>query len=146
MSDPTWSAVDDYLEPLLTPSDLGLVHALDAAADAGLPAIQVPALQGKLLQLLVQISGARRVLEAGTRAGYSTIWLARGLPPDGDVVTLELDAEHARVAAENFAVAGVDDRIRLILGAALDSLPQLAEESGDPFDLVFIDADKVNNA
>ena len=146
MSDPVWAAVDDYLEGLLTPTDDGLSHALEAAAGAGLPAIQVPALQGKLLQLLVQISGARRVLEVGTLAGYSTIWLARGLLPGGDVVTLEVDAEHARVAAENFAAAGVDDRVRLIVGAAIDSLPQLAEETADPFDLVFVDADKVNNS
>ena len=146
MSDPTWAAVDDYLESLLTPPDLGLSHALDAAADAGLPAIQVPALQGKLLQLLVQISGARRVLEVGTLAGYSTIWLARGLPANGEVVTLEVDPGHARVAAENFAAADVDDRVRLVVGAALDTLPKLAEEAGDPFDFVFIDADKVNNS
>jgi len=146
MSDPTWSAVDDYLEGLLTPPDDGLSRALEAAVAAGLPAIQVPALQGKLLQLLVQISGARRVLEVGTLGGYSTIWLARGLPADGQIVTLEIDAEHARVAAANFAAAGVDDRVRIVVGAALDSLPKLADEAGDPFDLAFIDADKVNNA
>jgi len=146
MSDQTWTAVDGYLEGLLTPADDGLVNALTSAADAGLPAIQVPALQGKLLQLLVQISGARRVLEVGTLAGYSTIWLARGLPAGGQIVTLEVDTEHARVARANFANAGVDDRIRLVVGAALDSLPKLGDEGGDPFDLVFIDADKVNNA
>jgi len=146
MSDPIWSAVDDYLEALLTPPDEGLSHALEAATDAGLPAIQVPALQGKLLHLLVQMSGARRVLEVGTLGGYSTIWLARGLPSDGEVVTLEVDADHARVAGANFAAAGVDDRVRLVVGAALDTLPTLADESSAPFDLVFIDADKVNNA
>jgi predicted O-methyltransferase YrrM len=145
VSESTWSAVDDYLEPLLTPPDSGLSHALQAAADAGLPAIQVPALQGKLLQLLVHISGAKRVLEVGTLGGYSTIWLARGLPDGGEVVTLEIDAEHARVATDNFAAAGVGGRVRLLLGPALESLPALAQEAGDPFDLAFIDADKGNN-
>jgi predicted O-methyltransferase YrrM len=145
VSDSTWSAVDDYLEGLLTPPDSGLDHALQAAADAGLPAIQVPALQGKLLHLLVHITSAKRVLEVGTLGGYSTIWLARALPEGGEVVTLEIDAEHARVATANFAAAGVGERVRLLLGPAMDSLPALAQESGDPFDLAFIDADKVNN-
>jgi predicted O-methyltransferase YrrM len=145
VSDSTWSAVDDYLEGLLTPPDSGLDHALQAAADAGLPAIQVPALQGKLLHLLVHITSAKRVLEVGTLGGYSTIWLARALPEGGEVVTLEIDAEHARVATANLAAAGVGERVRLLLGPAMDSLPALAQESGDPFDLAFIDADKVNN-
>jgi predicted O-methyltransferase YrrM len=142
----SWAEVDGYLEGLLTPPDAGLTNALRTAGEAGLPAIQVPALQGKFLQLLVQVAGARRVLEVGTLAGYSTIWLARGLPDDGEVVTLEVDPAHARVATDNFAVAGVADRVRLIIGPALESLPSLETEGGDPFDLVFIDADKVNNA
>jgi predicted O-methyltransferase YrrM len=146
MSDPAWSAVDDYLEGLLIPPDPGLSHALDATAEAGLPPIQVPALQGKLLHLLVRLTGARRVLEVGTLAGYSTIWLARALPDGGEVVTLEVDAEHARVATDNVAAAGVEDRVHVVLGPALETLPRLAAESGAPFDLVFIDADKVNNA
>lgn len=145
MSEPTWAAVDDYLEPLLAPPDPGLANALQAAAAAGLPSIQVPALQGKLLHLLVHITGAKRVLEVGTLGGYSTIWLAGALPPGGEVVTLEIDSEHARVATDNFAAAGVADRVRLLLGPALESLPRLAQEAGQPFDLAFIDADKVNN-
>jgi predicted O-methyltransferase YrrM len=146
MNESRWADVDAYLEGLLTPPDEGLAHSLRAATEAGLPPIQVPALQGKLLHLLVHISGSRRVLEVGTLAGYSTIWLARALPADGEVVTLEVDPEHARVARDNFVAAGVGDRVRLILGPALDTLPTLTAESGDPFDLVFIDADKVNNA
>ena len=146
MSEPTWSDVDVYLERLLTPTDSALAHALKSAKDAGLPPIQVPALQGKTLQLLVRISGARRVLEVGTLAGYSTIWLARGLPEGGEVVTLEVDPEHARVATDNFVAAKVEDRVRLIVGPALETLPGLAAENGAAFDLVFIDADKVNNA
>lgn len=145
MSDAAWSAVDDYLGPLLAPSDDGLAHALTAADEAGLPAIQVTALQGKLLHLLVRITGAKRVLEIGTLGGYSGIWLARALPPGGEVVTLEIDPEHVRVAVDNFTAAGVDDSVRLVRGPALDTLPTLEQESGDPFDLAFIDADKVNN-
>lgn len=146
MSDATWSAVDDYLEGLLTPPEPGLSNALQAATDAGLPSIQVTALQGKMLHLLVHITGAKRVLEVGTLGGYSAIWLARALPDGGEVVTLEIDPVHARVAAENFVAAGVADRVRLILGPALESLPTLEQEASDPFDLAFIDADKVSNS
>lgn len=146
MSDATWSAVDDYLEGLLTPPEPGLSNALQAATEAGLPAIQVTALQGKMLHLLVHITGAKRVLEVGTLGGYSAIWLARALPDGGEVVTLEIDPVHARVAAENFVAAGVADRVRLILGPALESLPTLEQEASDPFDLAFIDADKVSNS
>ncbi len=118
---------------------------LAANAAAGLPAIDVSPVQGKFLSLLVRIAGARRVLEVGTLGGYSTVWLARGLPEGGRVVTLELEAHHARVARANFAAAGVADRVDLREGPALASLERLAAEGAGPFDLIFIDADKPNN-
>jgi predicted O-methyltransferase YrrM len=146
MDDTIFASVDAYLEGLLAPGDEALDRALRTAAAAGLPPIQVPALQGKFLQLLVGICGARRVLEVGTLGGYSTIHLARGLPDDGQVVTVEIDPGHARVALQNFDAAGLGDRVRVIVGQALDSLAELAKDQSAPFDLVFIDADKVNNA
>ena len=134
----TWDAVDDWIEARFVPEDPALEGALASAAAAGLPAIQVSAAQGRLLQLLVGISGARSVLEIGTLAGYSTIWLARGLPAGGRVVTLELDPRHAAIAAENLAAAGLTDCVEVIVGPAADSLGTLTGR----FDLVFIDADK----
>ncbi len=139
----TWSAVDRYFEELLLPSDPVLQAALDASVAAGLPEIQVQPNQGRLLELLVRIHGARRILELGTLAGYSTLWLARALPKDGHIVTLEADAGHAGVARANFARAGLESVIDLRLGAALETLPQLVNEGG-PFDLIFLDADKEN--
>lgn len=120
--------------------------ALEANKAAGLPAIDVSPPQGKFLHLLARTVGARRVLEIGTLGGYSTIWLARAVGPKGRVVTLEFAARHAEVARANLDRAGVGDRVEIRVGAALDSLPVLAEEDPEPFDLVFIDADKVNNA
>ncbi|MFN8587167.1 MAG: O-methyltransferase [Candidatus Eisenbacteria bacterium] len=140
-----WSAVDDYLEEQLVPEEDELQAALAACDAAGLPAIAVSTPQGKLLHLFARMIGAKRVLEVGTLGGYSTLWLARALPPDGRVVTLELDAKHARVARENFARAGVADRIELREGPALESLAALHAEGVPPFDLVFVDADKPNN-
>jgi predicted O-methyltransferase YrrM len=139
----TWTDVDRYLADLLAPHDPVLDAALDAAAAAGLPPIQVSATQGKLLHLLARIRGARRILEIGTLGGYSTIWLARALPPDGRLVTLEIDAHHAEVARHNLDRAGLAGQVDVRVGPAVDSLPALLEE--DPFDLVFIDADKPNN-
>jgi predicted O-methyltransferase YrrM len=135
--------VDTYLEDLYTPPDPALQATLDSAEAAGLPAIQVSATQGKLLHVLARAMGARRILEIGTLAGYSAIWLARALPADGRLITLELDPTHAEVARTNFARAGLADRIDLRVGRAIDILPRLAAEGAGPFDLTFIDADKV---
>jgi predicted O-methyltransferase YrrM len=137
----TWTDVDDYFVRQIAPPDDVLTEALAASAAAGLPPISVTAPQGKLLHLLARIQGARRVLEVGTLGGYSTIWLARALPPDGRVVTLELDPHHAEVARANFAHAGVADRIDVRVGSAHDTLAGLAEGGEEPFDFVFIDAD-----
>jgi predicted O-methyltransferase YrrM len=144
MSEQLWSAVDAYICGLLAPADPALEAALEASASAGLPPIQVAPNQGKLLQLLARLIGARRILEIGTLGGYSTIWLARALPPDGRIVTLESDSKHAEVAHANFRRAGLDRQIDLRLGLALDALKQISAEGAEPFDLVFIDADKAN--
>jgi predicted O-methyltransferase YrrM len=128
----------------LLPHDSVLEAALQATEAAGLPPIAVTANQGKLLNLLVRIHGARRVLEIGTLGGYSTIWLARALPPGGELVTLEANPDYAEVAAANIAAAGLADVVQLHVGPALETLPGLAAE-GVPFDFIFIDADKQNN-
>jgi predicted O-methyltransferase YrrM len=146
MSDTQWTTVDEYLTDLLAPSDDVLKTALRASENAGLPPIQVTATQGKLLHLLVRIMGARRILEIGTLGGYSTIWLGRALPPGGRLVTLESEPIHARVARSNIAQAGLEATVELRLGPALETLPLLAAENPDPFDLIFIDADKANTA
>ncbi|WP_369237340.1 O-methyltransferase [Streptomyces sp. R21] len=140
-----WDDVDDYFTTLLSPSDDTLVAALRDSDAAGLPPINVAPNQGKLLQLLAQIQGARRILEIGTLGGYSTIWLGRALPADGRLITFEYDATHAEVARGNLARAGLDKIAEVRVGPALESLPKLADENPEPFDLVFIDADKVNN-
>jgi predicted O-methyltransferase YrrM len=145
MTDATWSAVDGYFEEQLIASDPALEAVLKASAAAGLPSIQVSACQGKLLHLLALARGARRILEVGTLGGYSAIWLARALPADGRLITLELEARHAAVARQNFERAGLTERIELRLGPALQSLAQLREQRSAPFDFVFIDADKPNN-
>jgi len=142
MSLSQWTSVDAYMAEQLLAGDAAVfAEILAANAAAGLPAIDVSPTQGKLLNLLVKITGARRVLEVGTLGGYSTVWMATALPEGGELVTLEFNAEHAAVARKNFARAGLADRVRLIEGAALDSLPTLT----GPFDFVFIDADKPNN-
>jgi predicted O-methyltransferase YrrM len=138
----TWTAVDDYVTDLLIPPDPTLDAALAAADAAGLPPIQVSPAQGKLLALLAQLRGARSILEIGTLGGYSTIWLARALPPDGRLVTLEAEPRHADVARANIARAGLAARVDLRLGRALDTLPGVAADARGPFDLIFIDADK----
>jgi len=137
----TWTKVDRYFEELLTPEDDGLRAALKENKAAGLPQIDVSPLQGKFLEFLVRVSGARRVLEIGALGGYSTIWMARALPEGGRVVTLELEAHHADVARRNLEGAGVLDRVEVIVGPALETLPVLAGQS-EIFDLIFIDADK----
>jgi predicted O-methyltransferase YrrM len=140
-----WTAVDDYIVQSLSPSDPALDQALADSHAAGLPAINVAPNQGKLLQLLARMVGARRILEVGTLGGYSTIWLARALPKDGRLISLEYSAAHAEVARGNLARAGLSDITEVRVGPALDSLPVLAAEAQEPFDLVFIDADKENN-
>jgi predicted O-methyltransferase YrrM len=145
MAQDLWDAVDAYIIDRLLPPDPVLDAVMSANAAAGLPAIDVSPAQGKLLYLLARMSGARRILEIGTLGGYSTIWLARAVPPGGQVVTLEAMPNHAEVARANFARAGLADRIDLRLGNALDSLPVIAAEAAGPFDLVFLDADKQNN-
>lgn len=142
MNDLLWTKVDRYLANALLPEDLILEEVLKSSEAADIPSIQVSALQGKLLMLLVQAQGARRILEIGTLAGYSTIWLARGLPDGGHIVTLEADAHHAQIAQSNIAKAGYANKVELRLGRALKTLPVLANERIGPFDFVFIDADK----
>jgi predicted O-methyltransferase YrrM len=139
-----WAAVDDYVSGLLAPQDDVLDATLKASKDAGLPEIQVSPPQAKLLEILARSIGARTVLEFGTLAGYSTIWLARALPEDGLLVTLEANPEYAEVASENVARAGLADRVELRVGSALEALPALEEEGVGPFDFVFIDADKIH--
>jgi predicted O-methyltransferase YrrM len=140
-----WNAVDQYITDLLVPPDPGLDGAIEASARAGLPPIAVSPPQGKLLHVMALAQQARTVLEVGTLAGYSTIWLARALPPGGRLVTLEIDPHHAEVARANIERAGLADVVELRLGPALDSLPALADEGYGPFDFVFIDADKPGN-
>ncbi|MEU3843390.1 O-methyltransferase [Streptomyces sp. NPDC028635] len=141
-----WDDVDDYFSTHLALDDEALLAALRDSEAAQLPRISVTPTQGKFLQLLAQVHGARNVLEIGTLAGYSTIWLARALPADGRLISLEYSPKHAEIAARNIARAGLDKIVEVRVGAALESLPQLADENPPPFDLVFIDADKANNA
>ena len=144
MTQEMWTAVDNYIVDALG-LDNELFRDVQAACDdAGLPPIQVSASQGKLLEIIVRMTRAQSVLEIGTLGGYSTIWMANGLPPAGRVVTLEIDVKHAEVAAANFARAGLSDRIDLKIGPALETLPVVEREGAGPFDLIFIDADKVN--
>jgi predicted O-methyltransferase YrrM len=145
MTHEQWTAVDRYITDLLVPPDPALDGALEASDAAGLPPINVSPNQGKLLHLLARLQGARTILEIGTLGGYSTIWLARALPADGRLITLEIDPKHAEVARANIARAGLSEVVELRLGRALDTLPQLAAEGRGPFDLIFIDADKPNN-
>jgi len=138
----TWEAVDIYLAAQLGAGDPILDACLEANTAAGLPGIDVSPLQGKFLSLLAQIQGARRILEIGTLGGYSTICLARALPADGRLITLELNPTHAAVARSNISHAGLADRVEVIEGPALESLIRLQEENRGPFDFIFIDADK----
>src|ERR1700744_2536221 len=139
---PTPAEVDEYLDTTVLDDDPVLSAALEASDAAGLPKIAVSAQQGKFLSLLATAVGARRILEIGTLGGFSTIWLARGAGPDGRVTTLEYEPKPAEVARANVDRAGVGDRVEILVGAALDTLPSV---TGGPFDLVFIDADKENN-
>lgn len=137
-----WTAVDEYINDLLIGSDAELDAALEASTAAGLPAIAVSPAQGKMLHLFARTIGARKILELGTLGAYSTIWMARALPPDGKLITLEYDPRHAEVARVNIARAGLATKVEIRVGRAIDTLPQLTGEA--PFDLIFIDADKVS--
>ncbi|HEY1606642.1 MAG TPA: O-methyltransferase [Allosphingosinicella sp.] len=143
---PDWAEVDDYIAGKLLGDDPALTQALAANQAAGLPAIDVSPPQGKMLHLFALMAGARRILEIGTLGGYSTIWLARALPADGRLVSLEIDPYHAEVARANLARAGVGDRVEIVVGPARATLERMIAEGAAPFDLVFLDADKPGNA
>jgi predicted O-methyltransferase YrrM len=145
MTQELWTAVDRYISDHLISEDPALDAALAASEAAGLPAISITPTQGKLLELLVRIHGARSILELGTLGGYSTIWLARGLPANGRLVTLEADPHYAAVASANIASAGLTESVQVRVGPALGTLPELVSERAGPFDVIFIDADKQNN-
>jgi predicted O-methyltransferase YrrM len=144
MTQELWTTVDQYIADQLVPADPALKAALETSAAAGLPSINVSPNQGKLLHIFARLVGARAILEIGTLGGYSTIWMARALSPSGRLITLEADARHAELARTNIAGAGLGSVVEVRVGKALDTLPKLAAESVAPFDLIFIDADKVN--
>src|SRR5262245_46993 len=146
MDEERWAEVDRYITQRVLPADPALEAALAASDAAGLPAIQVSPNMGKLLQLLAQSIGARKILEIGTLGGYSTIWLARAVAPIGRVVTLELNSAFADVARSNLARAGLDAWVEVRTGPALETLPLLVAEANRSFDLIFIDADKESTA
>jgi predicted O-methyltransferase YrrM len=137
-----WNQVDEYFESRLTPPDDALEEALKDSNAAGLPAINVTPLQGKFLALLAQLCHARRILEVGTLGGYSAIWMGRALPTDGSLVTLEINRGHAAVAQRNLERAGLAERVHVVVGPASTSLAHMIADKVEPFDLVFIDADK----
>lgn len=142
MSDPLWSAVDAFVNEQVVDEDAALRAAAQASADAGLPWIAVTPAQGKLLYLLTRLAGASRILELGTLGGYSTIWFARALPAGGSIITLELEAEYARVARQSIDRAGVGEAVEIRVGPALESLRAMSERGEGEFDLAFLDADK----
>jgi predicted O-methyltransferase YrrM len=145
VNEKVWGDVDDYLTEHLLPGDEALGKALAANEAAGLPAIDVSPAQGRFMQILVMMCGAKRILEIGTLGGYSAICMARALPEDGRLVSLEYSPHHAEVARSNIEAAGLSGKVEVRVGPALESLPKLAEEGAGPFDFVFIDADKPNN-
>jgi len=145
MTNDLWAAVDDYVADHLLPQDAVLDAALAASDAAGLPPGTITPAQGKLLELLAQVRGARSILELGTLGGYSTIWLTRALPTDGRLVTLELDPHNAEVASANIASAGLAERVQIRIGPAQETLPELHAEGAGPFDMIFLDADKRDN-
>jgi predicted O-methyltransferase YrrM len=146
ISQELWTAVDSYLVQNLLPADPVLDTVLQTNVAAGLPAHDIAPNQGKLIYLLARMQRARRILEIGTLGGYSTIWLARALPADGLLVSLECEAKHAKVAAANIQRAGLSSLVDLRLGPALESISQMIQQQEPPFDFIFIDADKQNNA
>ncbi|WP_045732846.1 O-methyltransferase [Pseudarthrobacter chlorophenolicus] len=143
---PEWIATEEFLSRVVVHPDPALEQAIRSAAEAGMPAIEVAPNAGKLLMLLVQLTGARRILEIGTLAGFSTIWMGRGLPANGTLVTCEFLPKHAEVAWANIDFAGLGQKVEIRLGPALETLAALEEEGREPFDFIFIDADKENNS
>jgi predicted O-methyltransferase YrrM len=146
MNQEQWTSVDHYFNSCLVPNDPALDAALAATAEANLPLINVAPNQGKMLNLLALLTHAKKILEVGTLGGYSTIWLARALPKEGKLISLEYDPKHAAVALSNIKNAGLGAYVEIRVGAALDTLPKLEAEGAGPFDFIFIDADKSNNA
>ena len=144
MSDTRWSAVEHWIAERIVPTDDALRAAVEQSAASGLPGIQIEPTTGKLLNLIARMIQAERILEMGTLGGYSTIWLARALPEDGKLITLEANPDYARVAEKNIAGAGLGERVDLRVGPALEALPKILDGGEGPFDLVFIDADKEN--
>jgi predicted O-methyltransferase YrrM len=142
---PTWADVDDFFTQHLLPADDALSAAMETSVAEGLPPISVTPPQGKLLHLLARMCGARRILEIGTLGAYSTIWLARAVPRGGSVITLEIDAHHAEVARKNLERAGMSDRVEIRMGAASDTLDAMIADGAEPFDFIFIDADKASS-
>ncbi|MGG1441539.1 O-methyltransferase [Brevibacillus laterosporus] len=140
-----WTEVDQYFNSMLLPSDPILNEVLQANAKAGMPAIDVAPNQGKLLYLLAKIRGAKKILEIGTLGGYSSIWLARALPQDGQLISLEYEQSFAHIAEENVKKAGLAEKVSILVGPALETLPTLQEKGMTGFDMIFIDADKQNN-
>jgi predicted O-methyltransferase YrrM len=145
MSQEQWTAVDSYFSDALVPSDAALDATLKSSADGGLPSINVAPNQGKLLHLLAKIKNAKRILEIGTLGGYSTIWLARALPADGALISLESNPDYANLARKNIELAGLSKVVSVVVGTAVQSLERLIEAETESFDLVFIDADKESN-
>ena len=145
MTDRKWAEVDGFIADLFVNPDPVLDAALEAGGKAGMPEIEVSPSYGKLLFLLAKMVGAKRILEIGTLAGYSTIWMARALPRDGRLISLEFDRKHADVARKNIDRAGFADKVEVRVGEALDSLPKIQAANEGPFDLFFLDADKPNN-
>jgi predicted O-methyltransferase YrrM len=146
MTEKVWNEVDNYITDLFIESDNILELSLKESNDNGLPPHNVSSTQGKFFHMLALIKGAKNILEIGTLGGYSTIWFARALPSDGKLITLEANPDYAKVANNNIKRAGLDKIVQLKLGKALDILPQLVLENNEPFDLIFIDADKINNS
>jgi predicted O-methyltransferase YrrM len=144
MNQEQWTAVDRYITETVVPSDPALDAAVEASVKADLPAIAVTPNQGKLLQIFARLVNAHRIMEIGTLGGYSTIWLARALPEDGRLISLEVNPKHAEVARGSIERAGLSKKVEIRLGRALDTLPKLATEAKAPFDLTFIDADKAS--
>jgi len=137
-----FEAVDNYIDGLLVPEDNALLVTKQSLEDAGMPQISVSANQGKFLHIMALLCNAKKILEVGTLAGYSTIWLARALPKNGKLITIELDPKHAAVAKKNIEVAGLSDQVEIRVGKAMDVLDKLEKENAGPFDMIFIDADK----
>ena len=134
--------VDDYIRELVGQEDEALAAAARSVGENGIPPIAVSANQGKFLHVMALAVGAKKILEIGTLAGYSTLWMAKALPPDGKIISLEFDVRHAEIARRNIAMAGVADRVEVRVGKAIELLPQLLQERQGPFDMIFIDADK----